>query len=947
MTRINTNVPSLVAQNRLQRSNQDLQTRLTRLSTGLKINKGSDDPAGLIASEALRSEITSLNKAVGNTRRADQIIATADSALAQVSNLLNDVRGLVVEAANKGALSADEINANQLQIDSSLEAINRIAQTTTFQGRKLLDGSLDFLTNGGAGFSTISDLQIDQANLGTAGSVSVDVKITQAATKASIINTGIAASTSPAFASGKVTFGTPTPDTEATIKLDFSAAYTVGAEASRNVSFTNANTPNGEAEYVGVAIGATNGVTFDIEAVNGGIADGTAGNGLRIQVSTTTTVGGTAASYDANTKTLSLTIEEGLTGTQAQAALAATAVGTNTFTFSTNANAAQTIVNGDADVAPRSLTATTAGTDTANGATNNFRITAVNGGPADGLKGNSTTIAFTSGGTTGAVYDEDANAITVTVAAGATINQIASAINTDLSGKFQVTDIANGNYKYVDSTITGGNFLGGTNPPAAGSFSIEATNGKELDGTKANTTTFTYTSGASTAATFDATTNTVNVTYAANATVAQVAAAITDINSAQGGKLFQLKAGSTLNGTAIFDSTGAAKTVTTAGTDSTVNDEITVTAKKTGADFNKSITFQQDNSLAVGAAQASVDANGNIIVKTKNTGDVTLSAITNAINGLADYSASVTTSNGDGIYSVGVDSAPTISNLTGGAASGGLADNLVFQVSGGSGSETFQFERGATIDTIIQSINLNTDATGVQASKSSGNLVLSSTSYGSASSISVEVLSEGANGTFKSGLSAQRANGTDIVASVNGYSASGKGNTLSINTATLDLSLTVKDGSSTDISFDIVGGGALFQLGSDVVSNQQARLGISAVSTAKLGGASGRLYELASGQAKSLTSDATGAAAVVDEVIGKVTGIRGRLGAFQRTTLDSNIASLSDSISNLTEAESSIRDADFAAESAALTRAQILVQSGTNVLSLANQNPQNVLSLLR
>ncbi len=72
MTRINTNVPSLVAQNRLQRSNQDLQTRLNRLSTGLKINKGSDDPAGLIASEALRSEITSLNKAVGNTRRADQ-----------------------------------------------------------------------------------------------------------------------------------------------------------------------------------------------------------------------------------------------------------------------------------------------------------------------------------------------------------------------------------------------------------------------------------------------------------------------------------------------------------------------------------------------------------------------------------------------------------------------------------------------------------------------------------------------------------------------------------------------------------------------------------------------------------------------------------------------------------------------------------------------------------
>ena len=135
MTRINTNVPSLVAQNRLQASNSDLNSALTRLSTGLRINSGKDDPAGLIASEALRSEITGLNKAVTNTRRAGQIITTADSAMGQINSLLNDVRGLVVEAANTGALSSEEISANQLQIDSSLEAINRIAQSTTFQGR--------------------------------------------------------------------------------------------------------------------------------------------------------------------------------------------------------------------------------------------------------------------------------------------------------------------------------------------------------------------------------------------------------------------------------------------------------------------------------------------------------------------------------------------------------------------------------------------------------------------------------------------------------------------------------------------------------------------------------------------------------------------------------------------------------------------------------------------
>ena len=148
MTRINTNVSSLIAQNTLSRSNNDLQTALGRLSTGLRINNGKDDPAGLIASEALRSDIISVEKAITNSERANQLIATADSALGQVSQLLNDVRGLISEAANTGALSEDQIAANQLQIDSSLEAIDRIAQITSFQGKRLLDGNLDFITNG-------------------------------------------------------------------------------------------------------------------------------------------------------------------------------------------------------------------------------------------------------------------------------------------------------------------------------------------------------------------------------------------------------------------------------------------------------------------------------------------------------------------------------------------------------------------------------------------------------------------------------------------------------------------------------------------------------------------------------------------------------------------------------------------------------------------------------
>src|SRR6188474_736231 len=206
MSRINTNVSSLIAQKTLGRTNVQLQESLNRLSTGLRINTGKDDPAGLIASENLRSDITSIRKAITNTDRANQVIATADSALGQVSGLLNDIRGLVTEAANSGGVSAEQIAANQSQIDSSLEALNRIAQTTTFQGRRLLDGSLDFITTAGSNFGNLSDLKIDQANLGATGSVDVAIIVSTAATKGQVNVTNIpAVSGTLVAATGNVT----------------------------------------------------------------------------------------------------------------------------------------------------------------------------------------------------------------------------------------------------------------------------------------------------------------------------------------------------------------------------------------------------------------------------------------------------------------------------------------------------------------------------------------------------------------------------------------------------------------------------------------------------------------------------------------------------------------------------------------------------------------------
>ncbi|GIX05456.1 MAG: flagellin [Planctomycetaceae bacterium] len=182
MTRINTNVESLRGLRNIQKSNKLLNTSLQRLSTGLKINEGKDNPSGLIASEALRLQISTIEQSIKNSNRAANVISTADSALGEIGGLLAQVRGLVQEGLNVGALSQEEIEANQAQIDAALSAINRIASTTSFAGDKLLDGSKAFNTViSTADAPKIADYKINQALLGNSSSISVNAEITTAA----------------------------------------------------------------------------------------------------------------------------------------------------------------------------------------------------------------------------------------------------------------------------------------------------------------------------------------------------------------------------------------------------------------------------------------------------------------------------------------------------------------------------------------------------------------------------------------------------------------------------------------------------------------------------------------------------------------------------------------------------------------------------------------------
>ena len=135
------NVGALNAQNNLAKSSDKLNTSIERLSSGLKVNRGSDGPAALVISEKQRAQISGLNAAIDNTEKAVSVVQTAEGALNEINSLLVQVRSLAIDSANAGVNDEDALAANQAEIANALETIDRIANNTQFGEKQLLDGS--------------------------------------------------------------------------------------------------------------------------------------------------------------------------------------------------------------------------------------------------------------------------------------------------------------------------------------------------------------------------------------------------------------------------------------------------------------------------------------------------------------------------------------------------------------------------------------------------------------------------------------------------------------------------------------------------------------------------------------------------------------------------------------------------------------------------------------
>ncbi len=138
--RINNNIAALNAWRNLGISSNGMGSSLEKLSSGYRINRGADDPAGLVISQKLRAQITGLTQAISNASDAVSMVQTAEGALTEMNTMLNSIRGLAVHAANTSANDASSIAADQTAVDKAVESIQRIATTTKFAGKFLLNG---------------------------------------------------------------------------------------------------------------------------------------------------------------------------------------------------------------------------------------------------------------------------------------------------------------------------------------------------------------------------------------------------------------------------------------------------------------------------------------------------------------------------------------------------------------------------------------------------------------------------------------------------------------------------------------------------------------------------------------------------------------------------------------------------------------------------------------
>lgn len=371
---VNTNIASLNTQRNLTGSSNSLNTSLQRLSTGYRINSAKDDAAGLQISNRLTNQISGLNQATRNANDGISLAQTAEGALQQSTNILQRIRDLSIQSANGSNSDADRA-ALQKEVAAQQAELSRIADTTTFGGRKLLDGSFGTTSFqvGSNAYETI-DVTLKNASSTSLGSYQVGGGASTNSTGASAAGTTTTASivgSGAGFTAGNVTVvgngetktvAVASGDSAKDIASSFDGAISGLSASARNVVQADVSISSGAASF-SLSVGSQQVSIVGVTSTKD-LADQINSNAGKLNVS---------ANYDAKTDKVTIT----------------SATGENIVFGATSG-----VTTGKINVAAQ-------GSDGTFGTTTD--VIAANGGKAIGYVqlNSSTSYALTNGGTTG------------------------------------------------------------------------------------------------------------------------------------------------------------------------------------------------------------------------------------------------------------------------------------------------------------------------------------------------------------------------------------------------------------------------------------------------------------------------------------------------------------------------------------------------------------------
>lgn len=878
---INTNIPSINAQRNLNRSQTDVTTSLQRLSSGLRINSAKDDAAGLAIANRFTSQIRGLTQASRNANDGISLAQTAEGALAESTNIMQRVRELAIQSANSTNSAQDRLSL-QSEVNQLVSELDRIANTTTFNGLKLLDGSFT------------------------------------------------------------------------------AQSFQIGAEANQTI---NVNVSGATADIIGINKVDTNNATIGIEVATSGFSVDTSSTAFNV---TETNADVTSAVTERIADQV-LTIA-GPGGSQT--------VTLNAANNNRDAAALASALNGisgiraTADINSAQFTATAAPTDVENGDVVTFQVIGGDGGTPE-------TVRFTANTAT---YQADFDAAVTTAVAN---------INTAVGGG--INDLS---YNATTQTIS-----------SASGANVAIQNFDTIDNA---TGTFSYASGLDNGDTesldlvFDGTTTSITLNNSANAlnTASLVADEISrDLN---GGTILTNGQSVTINGTTTA---GASITVTrngdafdyvvnsgpalTTGLTVTLNNATDADASGLGVfTFTSSAntgTTVSSATVSVGVASVATATEGGNSAINFNGQTVTEDSVTDSAVAIGNLTVlieesgiNISSSVAVGAASVinagaGVNATLTASSALSDASSGNFASAQTLVITG-EGVANANIVADSSAAEIAAQVNKVSDTTGVTASARTtatisnlsldgvvsltlnGSTVSANVTTGNLSELAVAINDKsGATGISASisvdnnSIDLVQANGDDIdFENFSSSSADVNSNTVvSLRvTGGEGTFVNLQSGTALDLDSTVVGGNIEFQSNSSftVTSSQaEANGGLFAGVANSINASS---LENVSSIDISTVAGANSAIDIADGALARIDSIRADLGAIQNRFV-STINSLDTAVENFSAARSRIQDTDFAAETANLTRAQVLQQAGVAMLAQANSLPQLVLSLLQ